>query len=139
MALSILDDKSKKPDDAQLMEVLGRTKRLWDELVTYAVKEYEPVTQEWLYSGKNYGWTLRLKDKKRPIFYLIPCKNYFLCAFVFGVKATEVALKSNLPPDIIKTIKQAKVYTEGRGFRLEVRNKQNASIMKKLAAIKMNN
>jgi len=139
MALSILDDKSKQPDDNDLTEVLGRTKSLWDELVTHAAKEYEPVTQEWIFSGKNYGWALRLKHKKRPIFYLIPCQRYLLCAFVFGRKATEVARQSALPKDVMKTINEARVYAEGRGFRLEVRKKQDVGIMKKLASIKMAN
>ena len=139
MALSILDDKSKKTTDEDLAEVLGRTKRYWDDLADHATKEYEPVIQEWVYSGKNYGWALRLKDKKRPIFYLVACQRYFLCAFVFGQKATEAARQSNLPKDVITTINGARVYAEGRGFRLEVRKKQDVSTMKKLAAIKMAN
>jgi hypothetical protein len=139
MALSILDDKSKRPVDKDLMEVPGRTKQLWDELVAHAVEEYEPVAQEWGYSGKNYGWALRLGHKKRPVFYLIPCRRYFLCAFVFGKQATGAARKSNLPKDILKTIDTAKVYAEGRGFRLEVRNKRDVGIMKQLADIKMAN
>jgi hypothetical protein len=139
MALSILDDKLKKPDDNELTKVLGRTKQLWDDLVNHAVQEYEPVIQEWIFSGKKYGWALRLKLKKRPIFYLIPCQRYFLCAFVFGQKATEAALQSNLPKDVMKTINEARVYAEGRGFRLEVRKKQDVGTMKKLAAVKMAN
>ncbi len=139
MALSILDDKSKKPTDNDLAEVLGQTKKLWDDLADHATKEYEPVIQEWVYGGKNYGWALRLKDKKRPIFYLIPCQRYFLCAFVFGQKATEAARQSDLPKDILTTINEAKIYAEGRGFRLEVRKKQDVGIMKGLAAIKMAN
>lgn len=139
MALSILDDKSKKPDDDQLKEALGRTKRLWDELITHVEAEYEPVTQDWNFSGEKYGWSARLKRKKRTILYLIPCRRYFLCAFVFGGKATETARQSELPSDVMKTINEAPVYGEGRGFRLEVKKKQDAEIMKKLAAIKMDN
>lgn len=137
MALSVLDDKSKRPDDEQLKEVLGRTKRLWDEIVAHTTKEYEPVVHEWNYSGVKYGWSSKLKRKKRTILYLIPCRRYFLCAFVFGGKATEAARQSGLPPDVMKTIDEAPVYGEGRGFRLEVRKKQDVEIMKKLAAIKM--
>ena len=137
MALSILDDKSKRPDDEQLKEVLGRTKRLWDELIAHATEEYEPVVQEWNYSGAKYGWSSKLVRKKRTILYLIPCRRYFLCAFVFGGKATEAARQSDLPPDIMKTIDDAPVYGEGRGFRLEVRKKQDVEVMKRLAAIKM--
>jgi hypothetical protein len=35
MALSALDDKSRTPNDAQLAEVLGESKRSWDEIAGY--------------------------------------------------------------------------------------------------------
>lgn len=139
MALSILDDKSKKPDDNTLAEVLGRTKRLWDDLINHIVQEYEPVTQEWNFDGEKYGWSIRLKRKKRTILYLIPCRRYFLCAFVFGGKATEAARQGDLSSDVMKTINEAPVYGEGRGFRLEVKKKLDVEAMKKLAVIKMAN
>ncbi|MHC4751094.1 MAG: DUF3788 domain-containing protein [Planctomycetota bacterium] len=139
MALSILDDKSKRPDDNNLTGVLGRTKRLWDDLINHIVQEYEPVTQQWSFGGEKYGWSLRLKRKKRTILYLIPCRRYFLCAFVFGGKATEAVRQSDLPSDILKTINEAPVYGEGRGFRLEVKKKQDVEVMKRLAVIKMAN
>ncbi|MHC4519139.1 MAG: DUF3788 domain-containing protein, partial [Planctomycetota bacterium] len=139
MALSALDDKAKRPDDKDLAEVLGRSKARWDELITHVAAEYEPVTEDWAHSGAKYGWCLRLKRKKRTLLYLIPCQRHFLCAFVFGGKATEVARKSALPADVMTTINEARVYAEGRGFRLEVRTKANVATMMKLAAIKMAN
>ena len=139
MALSILDNKSKKPQDNALAEVLGRTKRLWDDLTNHIVQEYEPVTQEWSFGGEKYGWSIRFKRKKRTILYLIPCRRYFLCAFVFGGKATEAARQSDLPSDVMKTINEAPVYGEGRGFRLEVKKILDVEAMMKLAVIKMAN
>lgn len=139
MALSILDDKSKQPDDKDLTDVLGGTKQLWDELINQVTKECKPVIEEWRFSGEKYGWSLRLKQKKRTILYLTPCKRYFLCAFVFGQKATEAARRSALPKDVLTTINEARVYAEGRGFRLEVKKKQHLDTMKKLTAIKMAN
>lgn len=136
MALSILDDKSKQPDDKDLAEVLGQTKKLWEELIGYVTEAYDSVTEEW---GFYKAWSLRLKRKKRTILYLIPSQGYFLCAFVFGGKATEEARKSTLPKNVMKTINEAKVYAEGRGFRLEVKKKQHLDTMKKLTAIKMAN
>jgi hypothetical protein len=136
MVLSTLDDKSKQPDDNDLAEVLGRSKRFWDDLIRHIILEYEPVTQVW---GFYKSWSLRLIRKKRTILYLIPCERYFLCAFVFGQKATKAARQSNLPKDVMKTINEAKVYAEGRGFRLEVRKKQDIDTMNTLAAIKMAN
>ncbi len=62
-----------------------------------------------------------------------------MCAFVFGQKATEAVRKSALQKDVLKTINEARVYAEGRGFRLEVKKKEDVNTMKKLADIKMAN
>jgi hypothetical protein len=131
-----LDDKTRTPDDAALADALGKTKNLWDEFVRHVTEEYRPVTEAW---GFYKSWSLRLKQKKRTIVYLLPRDGHFLCAFVFGQKATDEARRANLPKDVLKTIDEAPVYAEGRGFRLEVRKKQDLVTMKKLAAIKMAN
>lgn len=139
MALSILDNKAKKPNDDHLAEVLGRTKKLWDELIQHVADTYEPMTQDWNFAGEKYGWSSRLKRKKRTILYLIPCRKHFLCAFVFGGKATDAVRESDIPEHVLATINEAPVYGEGRGFRLQVRKKADVETMKKLPAIKMAN
>jgi hypothetical protein len=128
-----LDDKAKVPDDAALASALGATKELWDEFVRHMAREYGPLTEEW---GFYKSWALRLKRKKRTLVYLLPRDGHFLCAFVYGEKATVEARRAKLPTDVLKTIEEAKVYAEGRGFRLEVRKKTDLAAMKTLAAIK---
>ena len=46
-------------------------------------------------------------------------------------------MDSNLPADVIKLIKTAPKYPEGRGIRLEVRTAADVKNAKKLLAIKM--
>ncbi len=131
-----LDDKTQPPNDAALAKALGKAKMLWDEYARHIAEEHGPVTEAW---GFYKSWSLRLKQKKRTIVYLLPRDGYFLCAFVYGEKATAEARRARLPKDVLKTIDEAPVYAEGRGFRLEVRKKQDLETMKKLAAIKMAN
>ncbi len=128
------DDKENVPDDASLAEGLGPSKKLWDEFVRHVADAYAPVTEAW---GFYKSWSLRLKRKKRTIVYLLPREGRFLCAFVFGGKATEAARQAKLPKAVMKEIEDAPVYAEGRGFRLEVRTAGDVETMKKLAAIKM--
>ncbi len=139
MALSPLHDKSKPPNDADLIEALGRSKTRWDELIAHIDSTYAPMTSKWGPPYKEFAWSLRLIRKKRTILYLIPCRRYFLCAFVLGGKATEAARAAGLPEDVLTIINEAPVYGEGRGFRLEVRTKADVETMKKLATIKMAN
>ncbi|MGZ5424383.1 MAG: DUF3788 family protein [Candidatus Aminicenantales bacterium] len=130
------DDKDKAPDDKALAQGLGPSKKLWDEFVRHIGADYAPVTEAW---GFYKAWSLRLKQKKRTIVYLLPREGYFLCAFVFGGKATEAARQAKLPKAVMKAIDEAPVYAEGRGFRLEVRSEGDLAVMNKLAAIKMAN
>jgi hypothetical protein len=130
------EDKASPPDDKALAKGLGPAKRLWDEFVRHIAGAYPPVEEAW---GFYKSWSLRLKHKKRTIVYLLPREGYFLCAFVFGGKATEAARAGKLPKAVMREIEAAPVYAEGRGFRLEVRTAKDLAAMTTLAAIKMAN
>ena len=139
MALSAFDDKLKKPGAGDLRRVLGRTSAHWDNLTTHIAAEYSPLDETWNFAGANWGWSLRLKQKKRTILYMTPCKRYFLVGFVLGEKAVKAAHDSSLPDSVLTVIDEAKKYAEGRGVRIEIRNKKDLGIAKELAAIKMAN
>lgn len=130
------DDKAKKPTDKTLARALGDAKRLWDKLIDGLDAEYGPLNREWTFYK---SWALRLKRKKRTILYLLPGDGHFVCAYVFGGKATEAARTAKLPPAVLKAIDKAPVYGEGRGVRLEVRKAKDVETMKILAAVKMAN
>ena len=129
-----LDDKGRKLDERALAAEIGAAKALWDAFAGHIAERYAPVTEDWTFYK---SWSLRLKRKDRTIVYLLPREGHFLCAFVFGAKATEAALASKLPKAVRKAIEAAPVYAEGRGFRLEVRAARDVETMKTLAAIKM--
>lgn len=139
MALSAFDDKSHRPDEKDLSEMLGLTSVLWDELKAHLTSHYEPLTEQWNFSGKNYGWGLQLKQKKRTVLYITPCRGYFLASLALGEKAVQVAHQSGLPDSVLSVIDGARKYAEGRGVRLEVRSKGDLEHIKKLAAVKMAN
>ena len=70
---------------------------------------------------------------------MTPRKGHFLVGFVLGEKAVRAARDSDLPDSIFTTIDEARKYAEGRGVRIEIRNKKSLEATKKLAAIKMAN
>lgn len=139
MALSAFNDKSGPPRSRELKETLGRSSVLWDQLIDHLATEYEPVIEKWMMSSEKWGWSLQLKRKKRTILYMTPCKKHFLTGFVLGDKAVKAAQESGLPDAVLTLIDKAPKYAEGRGFRIEVRTKQDLEATKKLAAIKMAN
>ena len=139
MALSAFDDKSKAPTAAALKKTLGRTGTHWDRLVRHIASEYAPLDETWNFAGANWGWSLRLKQKKRTVLYMTPCKGHFLVGFVLGEKAVNAARDSALSDSVLTLIDSAKKYAEGRAVRIEVRSKKDYDNVVKLAAAKMSN
>jgi hypothetical protein len=139
MSESIFMDKTKQPEQKELEAALGNTCSLWNEIRNFTVKQYPKAMEEWSYSGAKYGWGYRIKDKKRAIVYLLPRQDYFKVALVYGQKATDQAIGSNICNEIKEIIKSAPVYAEGRGFRIDVTSKEMINDIKKLIAIKLAN
>ncbi len=101
--------------------------------------EYQPLAEKWNFPGQKWGWSLQLKQKKRTVLYMTPCKGYFLAGFALGEKAVKAAHESGLPESVLNIINGARKYAEGRAVRVEVRTKKDLDNTKKLAAIKMAN
>ena len=130
-------DKSHVPEDADLAEVLGRTKRHWDDLQAHALDADPAATPKWTYESKKSGWTFAVKGKRRNLMYLKPLMGYFRAGFALGDEAVQAVEQSNLPEAVIEIVRQAQKYPEGRGVRVEVKTAADVKIAKKLLAIKM--
>ncbi len=101
--------------------------------------KYDPLAEDWGFAGQNWGWSLRLKHKKRTVLCLTPCKRHFLVGLAFGEKAVKAAHQSDLPAPVLNEIDDSKKYAEGRAVRLAVKAKKDRIAAEKLAAIKMAN
>lgn len=139
MALSAFDDKTNPPTESELAAVLGDTSSFWRELKTQIGSRFEPTAEDWTFSGKKWGWALRLKHKKRAVLYMTPCKDHFLVGFALGEKAVAAAHQAGLPQAILDIIDDAPRYAEGRGVRVEVRCAEDVQHVVKLAEVKMAN
>jgi hypothetical protein len=137
MDKSVFMNKGTIPTDAEVEQLLGENISHWNDIVDFVVMRYPKAIKEWCYAGKNYGWSFRLKDKKRVIIYLLPRDNFFKVAFVFGQKATDMIMDSTISSDINKELASAKVYAEGRGIRIDVKGKLILEDIKKLIEIKL--
>ena len=132
-------DKSQVPNDEELKKALGTSFDLWKSIRDYTLKNYPKAQEEWNFPGAKYGWSFRIKDKKRAIVYLLPGDKTFRVAFVYGEKATNQALSSNLSKEIKDVIETATVYAEGRGFRIEITDKKIIKDIEMLIDIKLAN
>lgn len=136
---SIFTDKNIKPTNENLKEALGETFEFWMDFVDYTYQNYPAAIEEWNFSSEKFGWGFRIKDPKRVLIYLLPRDKFFKVAFVFGQKATDKILQSSISEDIKEELRTAKVYAEGRGIRIDVRQKSSIEDIHQLIKIKIMN
>ena len=137
MALSAFDDKNSPPDAAAVAAVLGRTASLWTRLKDGLGAEFEGLAEEWTFAGKAYGWSLRLKRKKRAIVYLTPHQRHFVASFALGEKACRAARAAGLNASTLAVLDTAPRYVEGRAVRIPVRRGVDVEQVIRLARVKM--
>jgi hypothetical protein len=134
---SIFTDKEITPTEKDLRKALGSTFDLWQKLVDFTNQSYTAAKEKWSFSNAKYGWSFRISDQKRVLVYLLPRDGFFKVALVFGQKATDEILKSTITEKIKTELKNAKVYAEGRGIRIEVTNRTIMNDIIKLISIKI--
>lgn len=134
---SIFLDKEVIPMKEDLIDNLGITYKLWAELYDFVFSKYPSGFAEWNFPGKRYGWSYRIKDKKRAIIYFLPRESYFKVAFVFSQKAVDAVLNSEINIEIKTSLEQATKYAEGRGIRIDVKEDSIIPDIKKLIEIKL--
>ena len=135
----VFPDRKNIPKDPDLARVLGRAKRHWDDLAAHAAVAGPEAKPEWKHYGKRSGWVFVVRGKRVNLMYMVPREKRFGVSFAFGEKAVKAALESDLPADVIKTVRQAKKYPEGCAIRLEVRTAAEAKAAKQLFGIKLAN
>jgi hypothetical protein len=126
------------PTFEEVHAALGESNEAWKELQEW-LAALGVAEQEWKSFSPKFGWSLRLKLKKRTIVHLSPCTGCFRAAFILGDKAVAAARQSNLSRDVFKLLDAATRYAEGTGIRLVVKHKKDLAAIRKLTAIKLAN
>ena len=139
METSYFMEKIQLPTNNELFVPLGNTYALWMKICDFVFGKYPAAVEEWNFPGRNYGWSFRIKDKKRAIIYLGPRSGYFRVAFVFGQKAVDKILESDISEGIKTDLMKSKVYMEGRGLWIDLKDETFIDDIKKLITIKIGN
>lgn len=137
--ISVFLDKALTPTEQELELKLSVTYALWTQIHDSVFEKYPGGKADWNFPGKKYGWSYRIKDKKRAIIYFLPREGYFKVAFVFGQKAFDIIMNSTIAENIKQELRDARKYAEGRGIRIDVTNASIISDIKKLVDIKLAN
>lgn len=129
-----------QPSPSEVTAALGPSAGPWNELIDWMVNKLGVATHEWkgIYVHK-YGWSFKLKQKKRTILHMAPCSGFFQVAVVFGDKALAAAKAAKLPKEVQQALAEAPRYPEGTGLRLVVKKSADLAPIRKLAEIKLAN
>lgn len=137
---SVFKDKAIQPSLLDVEKSLPGSFPHWKILIDFIYENYPDIKEEWTYSGKNYGWSFRLRSKKRVVMYFSPLQDCLRVGFALGQAATDAILSHSMVPSEIKIeLMEAKAYREGRGLRIEVFTNDMIPIIKEIVVIKMNN
>jgi len=137
METNVFDDKSVEPNYMDLIEVLGKTGTYLEKIKKHLEEECPNVNEEWKFYSQKSGWIFKFLQKKRAVFYLMPFRGYFRLTFWMNDKAVDEVGKSDLPENIISTLRSAKKYREGRSIHIYVKHSGDVEIVKKLITIKV--
>ena len=139
MDSSVFMNKAVVPTDDMLRDELGERYGWWLKIRQDVREKYPEVLEEWNFPGTKFGWSYRMKDKKRAILYLLPRNGFFLVAFVFGQKATNVILEGDFADLVKQELEAARVYAEGRGIRIPMQDETILQDVLKLISVKLAN
>jgi hypothetical protein len=110
-------DPSSKPTEQTLKSALGYLYPYYKKLMDVAGS----FSQDWNFS-KGSGWMLKVYDKKKALFYLIPLKNEFKISMAIREKERKTFLEDSELEMILNMLKSAKKYREGFALRFKVEN-----------------
>ncbi|HQP03180.1 MAG: DUF3788 domain-containing protein [Bacteroidales bacterium] len=137
MDCSVFTDKIIIPSDTMLRNALKATYPLWRNIEDYIMTKQTGLQTEWAFPGAKYGWSYRIRDKKRVIVYLLPRDSFFMAAFNIGAKAFEAIMGTDVSATIKTELSEAKVYAEGRGIRIPVHDSAIINDILTLVEIKL--
>jgi len=132
-------DKDEVPTTAAVAEWLGaRAFKRWEALTGFIHDTYPDVFQpEWLYAGKNHGWSLRYK-KSKPLCTFVPERGRFKVLVVFG--AEERKKVGEILPSIRSHVRgdyeNATTYHDGKWVLVDVDSAAVLSDVERLLLLK---
>ena len=135
--MSAFGDRARIPTESELEAVLGAAIAPWRSLKAALAQDFDPLAERWAYSGKAYGWSLRLARRDRPIVYLAPLPGRFRASLALPERAMPAALEADLPEPVRAIVVSAPTYPEGRAVRLEVASEDDVASVIVLARIRM--
>lgn len=116
-------DKNSKPTEQTLQIAFGDVYTYYERLMSIPAS----FSKDWNFS-KSSGWMLKVHDKKKALFYLIPLKNEFKISMAIRENERKSFLGDDELKTIHETIKSAKKYREGYALRFNIKDEVDSEM-----------
>ncbi|MEZ5359044.1 MAG: DUF3788 family protein [Candidatus Zixiibacteriota bacterium] len=134
---SVFTEKAVQPNDKLIAEALGKKYPLWQGAIAIAESICGPITQQWMYHGRKYGWYCKLLHKKKNILFMAPLDGYFRIVFLFNDQAVSEIEASDAISDTVKEdLRNGEQYNIGRSLNVNIKFKKNLADIRQLIEIK---
>ncbi|MBL8230988.1 MAG: DUF3788 family protein [Bryobacterales bacterium] len=125
------------PRPADVRQALGKFHDLWQSLVGKLETEFGLTAWEWNSYSPKAGWSMRAKQGKRNILYLVPQTRAFQAVLILGGKAMEAARASKPTKKITAWLDAGQRYPEGTALRADIRTTADVEAVLKLTSFKL--
>lgn len=136
---SRMADKSAPPDDRAVRQWIGPEAFVhWTELRKWIDESYLGVFEpDWLYGGKNRGWSLRYKQT-RAFCTLVPEYDRFSVVVVMGRTEREKfeERRYGWRPSLVNLYDETKAYIDGKWLTVAISTKDDLHELMELLAMK---
>lgn len=134
-----ITDKSAPPDDSAVRDWLGpEASRHWVELRNWIGEFYPRVfSPDWLYGGKNRGWSLRYK-KAKAFCTMVPEYRRLSAVVVLGGAEREKFEERRYVwrPELVKLYDEAKTYIDGKWLTIAISSADDLNDVTELLTMK---
>jgi hypothetical protein len=134
-----ITDKSAPPDDKAVREWIGPDPfKRWAELRNWIDESYPGVfAPDWLYGGKNRGWSLRFKKTKAFCTLIPEYRRLSALVVMGGAEREKFEERRNVwRPQVVKLYDEAKTYIDGKWLTIAISSKDDLQDAKELLIMK---
>lgn len=130
----VLTDKNVFPDDTVLAKHLGRTKEIYDSLISFLCDKDNII--EWNFYKDGKSWLCKVIKKKKTICWISVWEKYFKVTFYFGLKFDDEIKKLDISDDLKMKYLENKAIGKIKPLTIEVTASEQLVYIKKLIEFK---
>ncbi|MGZ4012641.1 MAG: DUF3788 family protein [Flavisolibacter sp.] len=108
METMALKEPTVSPSPKVLETVLGKAYPAYEELIDTITSKNYGLTVEWRYYNDGKAWLCKVQYKKKTVFWLSACDQYFRTAFYFTEKTSAGIFDLDIDPGIKNDFRNAK-------------------------------